>query len=486
MGNCTSSALPPAGRGLYCNRTLNLRAIQAIGFDMDYTLVHYRVARWEERAYEHLRRKLAERGWPVGGLEFDPQAVMRGLVLDTELGNVVKPNRFGYVKRACHGTKPLDFEAMRACYAREFVSLREPRWALLHTLFSLSEGCMLAQLVDLLDAGKLPPGVGYRELHQTVRASIDAAHVEGELKAEILASPDHFVEPDPEMVLALLDQRHAGKKLLLVTNSEWHYTAALMGHVCDRFLPRGQSWRDLFELVLVGARKPSFFEGRSPTFEVVSDDGLLRPLVGKMHSGGCYLGGNAADVEAHLGLRGEEILYVGDHVFSDVEISKSVLRWRTALVLRELEEEIAALQLVSQADRELAQMMADKEAAEREHYALRLELQRRRHGYGPRHEGPEAAIHERLRALREASSALDARIGPLAERTGRALNDRWGPMLRAGNDKSLLAQLLGRYADVYTSRVSNLLYATPFAYLRSPRTSLPHDPLVGAGGESAT
>ncbi|MEF8940542.1 MAG: 5'-nucleotidase domain-containing protein, partial [Salinivenus sp.] len=30
-----------AARGLFCNRTLNLRGIQAIGYDMDYTLIHY-------------------------------------------------------------------------------------------------------------------------------------------------------------------------------------------------------------------------------------------------------------------------------------------------------------------------------------------------------------------------------------------------------------------------------------------------------------
>jgi hypothetical protein len=34
-----------------------------------------------------------------------------------------------------------------------------------------------------------------------------------------------------------------------------------------------------------------------------------------------------------------------------------------------------------------------------------------------------------------------------------------------------------RYADIYTSRVSNFLHATPFVYLRSPRGSMPHDPV---------
>ena len=47
--------------------------------------------------------------------------------------------------------------------------------------------------------------------------------------------------------------------------------------------------------------------------------------------------------------------------------------------------------------------------------------------------------------------------------------------MRAGNDKSHLARQVERYADVYTSRVANLLHATPFAYLRSPRGTMPHD-----------
>ncbi len=32
--------LVPRSRRVYCNRTLNLRSIRAIGYDMDYTLVH--------------------------------------------------------------------------------------------------------------------------------------------------------------------------------------------------------------------------------------------------------------------------------------------------------------------------------------------------------------------------------------------------------------------------------------------------------------
>ena len=58
----------PPERGVFANRTLNLRAVQAIGYDMDYTLIHYRAEEWERAAFEHARAVLARRGWPVDPL----------------------------------------------------------------------------------------------------------------------------------------------------------------------------------------------------------------------------------------------------------------------------------------------------------------------------------------------------------------------------------------------------------------------------------
>jgi len=94
MATPPPAAIPPERR-IYANRTLNMRSIRAIGYDMDYTLIHYRVEEWERGAYEQARGNLAERGWPVEDLRFDPTTVIRGLTLDLELGNLVKPTRNG-------------------------------------------------------------------------------------------------------------------------------------------------------------------------------------------------------------------------------------------------------------------------------------------------------------------------------------------------------------------------------------------------------
>ncbi|MFZ5471736.1 MAG: HAD-IG family 5'-nucleotidase [Myxococcota bacterium] len=470
----SASLRPPPERGLFCNRTLNLRAIRAVGYDMDYTLIHYRHEAWERRAYHHLRQRLAARGWPIEHLQFDPTLVIRGLVIDTELGNVLKANRFGFVKKAFHGTQVLDYERLRRVYTRVMVDLREPRWMFLNTLFSLSEACLYMQLVDLLDARKLPEVLGYADLYKLVRETLDAAHVEGELKAEILAAPEKYVELESDTALALLDQKHAGKKLLLITNSDWAYTMPMMSFAFDRFLPSGTTWRSLFDVVIVSARKPEFFTTHSPLYEVATEDGLLRASA-TLRPGTAFVGGSASTLQKHLGLSGDEILYVGDHMFGDVHVSKDVLRWRTALILRELENEVRAVEAFRPTELRLAALMKEKEELEAAQCEVRLLLQRRKVGYGPR-EGPaDEELQARQSVLRERLGVLDAQIAPLAQASSELSNLSWGPLMRAGNDKSHLARQVERYADVYTSRVSNLLFSTPFLYLRSLRGSLPHD-----------
>jgi HAD superfamily 5'-nucleotidase-like hydrolase len=205
-------------RSIFCNRTLNLRGIKAIGYDMDYTLVHYHVDVWEKRAYAYLKEHFRSNGWPVEALEFNQTLVTRGLVIDTAQGNIVKANRFGFIKKAFHGTRPLEHEEQKRIYAREVVDLAAQRWVFLYTLFSLSEACIYMQLIDLLDEKKSPIVTGYSELFSEVRATLDAAHTEGRLKAEIIEQPGRYVCREADTALALLDQLYSGKKLMLITN----------------------------------------------------------------------------------------------------------------------------------------------------------------------------------------------------------------------------------------------------------------------------
>lgn len=100
------SATRPIARRVFCNRTLDLGSIKAVGFDCDYTLASYIPETFETLAHEQTIEKLiATFGYPADALRplsFDPTLMVRGLVIDKEHGNVLKVDRHKYVKLAYH------------------------------------------------------------------------------------------------------------------------------------------------------------------------------------------------------------------------------------------------------------------------------------------------------------------------------------------------------------------------------------------------
>lgn len=494
------------GRGIFCSRTLNLRSIKVVGYDMDYTLVHYDVDMWEGRAYDYAKDQLRQAGCPVEGLSFDSEMVIRGLVVDKYLGNLVKPDRFGMVKRASHGTRTMTMAEVRATYGRECVDLADnSRWVFLNTLFSVSEATLYAQMVNRLDEDT-GGGLGdmgwwgrdtkcYESLWRTVSKALFYTHVEGELKAEIIRDPEKFVELEPQNALALLDQKRSGKKLLLITNSDYVYTRRIMEFAYDRFLPDGMTWRDLFDITVVSSAKPGFFaNNRNLLYEVATEDGLLRPTA-RYNEGGVFAGGSARMIEESLGVAGDDIVYVGDHIYTDVSMAKVNLKWRTCLVVRELEREVQALEAMAPLRRSLKRFMNEKERISDAFNAMRLELTRRErvgewsrdseettastaldgtvHSLGDVETGE---LQNGLAELMIYMEELDTHIVGMLGRDGSLFNRRWGYISLAGlNDKSHLTRQIEKYADIYTSRVSNFLHYTPYMYFRSPSQSLAHD-----------
>ena len=127
-------------------------------------------------------------------------------------------------------------------YGRQIVDLREGRW-LFGTLSpvsvvstrSLSEAIRGTWSTD--SSGAELSRLSYEQLFNAVSKALFKAHVEGRLKADVMTDPARYVELDAELPLTLLDQREAGKKLALITNSDWEYTKVMMSWTTDRFLP---------------------------------------------------------------------------------------------------------------------------------------------------------------------------------------------------------------------------------------------------------
>src|SRR5512133_3485557 len=71
----------PRARQIYVNRNLRMDRIDAVGFDMDYTLAIYHLRQLETLAFQMtLARMIRFMGYPasLGALRYDPDFVIRG------------------------------------------------------------------------------------------------------------------------------------------------------------------------------------------------------------------------------------------------------------------------------------------------------------------------------------------------------------------------------------------------------------------------
>ena len=141
-----------------------------------------------------------------------------------------------------------------------------------------------------------------------------------------------------DLIPFLQEARSAGVKLFLMTNSNHHYTGALMNFAF------GTAWRELFDLVIYRARKPHFFLFDAPFQSIVDAslpgevDGLKTvPSDEKLQLGKEYYGGNLKKLTTDL-LGSAPVVYAGDELFGDVVAPTVYAGWKTIAILEELQE----------------------------------------------------------------------------------------------------------------------------------------------------
>src|SRR5207247_1978587 len=152
------------------------------------------------------------------------------------------------------------------------------------------------------------------------RESIDEAHRDGTILEAVCADLPRYVMRDPDLAPTLHKFRSAGKKLFLLTNSRWPYTEKMMTYLLGGAMAEYPAWRNFFDVVIVAATKPAFFQERRPLME--RDGEALRPAQFPLERGRVYEGGNLHELERALGVSGDQILYVGDHIYGDILRSK--------------------------------------------------------------------------------------------------------------------------------------------------------------------
>ncbi len=484
--------LDPTGRhdrtrAVYANRNLRMDSIEVVGFDMDYTLALYQMEAFERLGMGKTVDKLVARGYPgaLRELEYDRSFVIRGLVVDKRYGNLFKMDRHRHVGRVFHGFRRLDKTERRRIYRAETVRPAAARYHLIDTLFALPEAWLFASIVDLFER-RGRKGVDYHRLFTDIRSSIDEAHRDDSIKEVVVSDLDSYVISDPGLALTLHKLRSSGKRLFVLTNSLFHYTDALMGHLLDGVLPEYPSWRNYFDLVMVGARKPGFFSKDAP-FLPIDDAGRngSEPAA-RLEKGRAYKGGNLALLQRNLRAAPDRVLYVGDHIYGDVLRAKKTTAWRTAMVIEEMERELAVEERLEERLRELVRLEGIRvrldERVARDQAVLRALQKLVEAGLDRYSPNERAAVREAHRRAREALDthrrALRGNLklhAGLQEEVDGSYNRYWGPLFREGVEHSSFGGQVEAYACIYTSRVSNFLAYSPACYFRAPRDRMPHE-----------
>ena len=474
----------PRTRQIYVNRNLRMDRIEAVGFDMDYTLAIYHLRQLETLAFEMtLARMIRFMGYPeaLGALRYDPEFVIRGVVVDKLYGNIFKMDRHNHVGRCYHGRTPVAADEMKRLYRGEKIHLSLPRFAWIDTLFALPEACLFALVIEQQEGRG--ERVDYRRLYDDIREAIDTVHRDGTLKAEVKKDLPRYLVKDPELGPALHKLRSGGKKLFVLTNSLWDYTESVMSYVLDGVLPEYPSWRNYFDAVITGAAKPAFFTERRPLEQLgPAGEPLGEPTA--LERGRWYQGGDLATLERLLGIGGDRVLYVGDHIYGDILRSKKSSLWRTCMIVGELEDELAWLDASHDAMAELARLEDLRVRVEDEisvHRSTLNVLDRRMERDAPapdvraRLDQERALAKQELESLRAARRDANDRIEALQCSVEEGLNRYWGLTFKEGNENSRFGEQIEVYACLYTSRVSNLVYYSPMQYFRSPRAAMPHE-----------
>jgi HAD superfamily 5'-nucleotidase-like hydrolase len=469
----------PLQERVFVNRNLRMEKIQYVGFDLDWTLATYDRLPLEQWTFEQVIERLVQlHGYPavIRSAEFRPEFSHRGLLIDKTQGTVLKMDRHRYVGRAYLGRTELGTAERNRLYRQERIDLTRERFYHVDTLFELPEVNLFTEIVELKSRQPASLPLSYEQIFGDIRVAIDSLHADGTLKNKIIAGPEAFIPRDPTIPLTLQKLALGGYKILLITNSEWYYTNAICSYLFDKDALGLESWRDLFDLVVVSAEKPLFFKKNRPFVEL-DEQGAEISSVLVPEWKRIYRTGSRDGLMSLLGSLGEKVLYIGDHIYGDIRWTRVSSTWRTALVIRELEEELLHQKALATEIAHLKELKFELTGLGRELDNLR-EAAALLSSLGSE-DDQAAALHQLvLQSMHESASqheALRSRTTEIQDRISWCFNPTWGSLFRQGQSKSLFASQVEDFACLYTSHLRNFLHYGNTHYFRVVTDPLAHE-----------
>mmetsp|Transcript_20832 Transcript_20832/g.36941 ORF Transcript_20832/g.36941 Transcript_20832/m.36941 type:complete len:539 (+) Transcript_20832:72-1688(+) len=450
-------------REIFANTEVHMDKIKVIGFDYDFTLAAYKTE-LQRLIYSAARDHLVEhKRYPkkLRNTEFDKQFAVRGLTFDKTRGLLFKlgPNFKVDLSSVFKGRQRLEHSEALDAFGGTSHMQRSNTLVGIFDQFSLAEACLLADVCEFFFSNEI--SFSPAALYQDISSSISNVHTSGVMHGAVMNNTSKYLHKSPKLRKLLTEFREGGVETFVMSNSSFDYIDRGMRYLC------GDDWLELFDVVMTDTQKPSFFSSKNPFRQIdlgtspASSRRIKWSEVTKLEPGSAYSKGNVDDLMRMTGWQGDQVLYVGDHIFADLRRPARNHGWWTAAIVHELETEI-------------------KKQATPEYQSVAFRIQ---------------MLEEILRRVQWAPSTTDPNfdlMGLLDEleqeriQLRREMNDMFNPnfgsvFTAAANNTSLFSSSLERYVDLYTSRLENFLdYGPGNKYRFYPRRKrlLAHEPPV--------
>ncbi|GCC32311.1 hypothetical protein chiPu_0010772 [Chiloscyllium punctatum] len=236
----------------------------------------------------------------------------------------------------------------------------------------------------------------------------------------------------------------SGKKLFLITNSPFSFVDKGMQYMV------GKDWRDLFDIIIVQAEKPAFFnDNRRPFRRANQRDKLHWDKISKLEKGKIYKQGNLYEFLKLTGWTGSKVLYFGDHIYSDLADLTLKHGWRTGAIIPELRSEIKTMN-TDQYNRVVVWLQG------------------------------LTGLLERMQTYEDAESRMVLQEwikerNELREMTKTIFNPQFGSIFRTHHNPTYFSRRLSRFADIYMASLSCILSYNLHNTFYPRRTPLQHE-----------
>eukprot|EP01155_Anaeramoeba_flamelloides_P004451 Anaeramoba_flamelloidesa1067665_43.p1 GENE.a1067665_43~~a1067665_43.p1 ORF type:complete len:394 (+),score=80.71 a1067665_43:142-1182(+) len=270
---------------------------------------------------------------------FSTEFCVKGVVLDTVNGNLMKLNQDKQIKQAIHGNTQLNLTQLVETYGptrqlTDFNGTRTDKYWTIATYFEIAAGCVYNRMVNLNDKEDFYKQRTPREMIKDLSEGISETFYDefkGDYFPTFRQNIGHYIYDNSKTLVELFEFfKKQDKKLFLLSNSLPHYTFELLDSLI------GKHWKDYFEVIMCRSLKPKFFHPTNSKSYLNYFDPKKQDT--KLYKGATTKYGNVTELMDFLQIQnGEQVVYFGDHPVHDIREAKKLCNWTTVQVEEELD-----------------------------------------------------------------------------------------------------------------------------------------------------